>query len=127
MLVDHRLAAHLQDVTATAPWDQLVGDGNGVVAADGFDRLASRHQTEEGQLRGARLSLRGDDFDGPALVVRPADVPFALQISEVLMHRSERVEAELARDLLEARGIPLGVEVTRDEVEDFALAARNWH
>src|SRR5260221_5197317 len=127
VLVDHRLAAHLEDVTAAAPRDELVGDGNRVVAADGFDRLAGRHQAEEGQPGRPPLSLRGDNFDGPGLVVRPADVPFALQISEVFMHRGERVEAELTRDLLEARGVPLGVEVTSDKIEDFALAARDWH
>src|SRR6185503_6670355 len=127
VLVDHRLAAHLEDVTAAAPRDELVWHGNGVVTGDRFDWLAGRHETEQGQFGGPGLSLGRDDLDGPALVMRPADVAFTLQISEVLMHRGERVEAELPGDLLEARGVPLGIEVTRDKVEDLALAARNRH
>jgi hypothetical protein len=57
----------------------------------------------------------------------PADVPFTFQIGEVLVHRGEGVKPELAGDFLEARSVPLGIEVSRYEVEDFALAARNRH
>src|SRR5204863_7974248 len=127
VLVDHGIAADFQHVAATTSRDQLIGYGDGIVPADGLDRLARRDETKQGQLGGPSLTLGRYDFDRAALVMRPADVPFSLQIGEVLMDCGERVEAELAGDLLEAGGVPLGIEVARDKVEDFALAARDWH
>src|SRR5437870_612596 len=42
-------------------------------------------------------------------------------------HRGQRLEPELAGDLLEARGVPLFLEVFRDVIEDLALAPRDRH
>jgi hypothetical protein len=54
--------------------------------------------------------------------VSPADETLSLEVGEVLMHRRERVKPELAGDFLEARGVPVSVDMLGNEVEDFALA-----
>jgi hypothetical protein len=59
--------------------------------------------------------------------MRAADVSLAFQIGEVLVNCGERLKTELTRDLLEARGIALLIEVFGDEVEDLALATRDRH
>src|SRR2546425_8990746 len=127
VLVDHRGAAHLEDVAAAAARHQLVGHGDGVVAAHRLDRLPRGHQTEQPQLGGPALALWRHDLDRPALVVRAPDVPFPLENGDVLVHRGERLESELASDLLEAGRVALGVDVAGDEVEDLALAAGERH
>src|SRR5437667_17829 len=45
----------------------------------------------------------------------------------VFVDRGQRLEPELAGDLLEARGVPLFLEVFRDVIEDLALAPRDRH
>ena len=84
-------------------------------------------ESEQRQLGGARLAFGRDDLDGPTLVVRAPDVSLALEIGEVLVNRRERLEPELAGDLLETRGVPLLFEVFGDVIEDLALAPRDRH
>src|SRR6266850_2699145 len=127
VLVDHGVAAHLQHVAAAASRQELVRNGNRLVAADGLDGMAGGDESQERQLGRARLSLWRDDLDGPALVVGPPDVTFALEIGEVLMHRRQGLESELLSDFLEARGVPLLFDVLGDVIEDLALAPRDWH
>ena len=67
------------------------------------------------------------DFDAAALIMSPADVPLALQVREVLVHRRQRAEREPLGNLLKARGVPLRGDLARNEVQDFALAARERH
>src|SRR2546427_5119567 len=62
VLVDHRIAAHLEDVAASASRQQLVGHGDRLVTRDRFDRRAGGDQPEQRQLRGAGLPLGRDDF-----------------------------------------------------------------
>src|SRR5919108_1664651 len=102
VLVDHGVPAHLQDVAATAPRKQLIGNRDRFVVADRLDRLSGGDESEQRQLRGAGLTFRRHHLDRPTLVMRAADVPFPLQIREVLVDRGERLETELAGDLLEA-------------------------
>ena len=45
----------------------------------------------------------------------------------MLVHRGERLEAETLRDLLEAGGIPLILDVALEVDEDFALALGEGH
>src|SRR2546430_9372758 len=127
VLVDHRLTPHLQHVAAAAAGYQLVGHGDGVAAAHGLDRLASRDEPVQRQLAGAGLTSRRHDFDAATLVVRAPDVALALEVREVLMDRSERAERETLRDLLETRGVPLGGDLPGNEIENFALTARERH
>src|SRR5919197_2173712 len=127
VLVDHRVAANLQDVAAPAPGQELVGHRDRFITGDGFDRSTRSHQTQQRQLRRAALTLGGDHLDRPALVVGPPDVAFALEIGEVFMHRCERLEPKLAGNFLEARGISLFPEMFRDVIKDFALASRDRH
>src|SRR6266542_5711715 len=127
VLVDHGLPADLEHVASAAPRDQLVGNGQRVVAAQRFDRLAGRDEAQQRQLGRSRLTLRRHDFDGAALVVRAPDVPLALQVGEVLVDRGQVLKAELPGDLLEARGVALRVEVAGDEVQDLALTAGERH
>src|SRR2546422_619188 len=79
------------------------------------------------RLRRAGLPLRRHDLDSAAFVVGTPDIALALKVGEMLVNRGERLEAELAGDFLEARGVALGLDVGRDEVEDFALAACERH
>src|SRR6266576_1109710 len=127
VLVDHRIAAHLEDVAASAPRQQLVGHGDRLVTRDRFDRSTGGDKSEQRQFRGAGLPLGGDDFDRPALVMGAPDVPFALEIGEVLVHRRQRLEAKLAGNFLEAGGVPLFFDVLSDVVQDLALAPRDRH
>src|SRR5947199_316840 len=78
-------------------------------------------------LAGCGLALWRDDLDGPALVVGAPDVAFALEIGEVLMYRRQGLESELARDFLEAGGVPLLFDMLGDVIEDLALAPRYRH
>ena len=59
LLVDHRGAADLKHVAAPAARDQLVRDRDRVVADDGLDRFARRHEAEQRQLGGPGLALGG--------------------------------------------------------------------
>src|SRR6266550_594846 len=127
VLVDHGVAAHLQDVAAAAPRQELVRHGDRLITRDRFDGCARSDQPEQRQLGGAGLALGRDDFDRPALVVRAPDVAFALEIGEVLVNRRERLEAELAGNFLEAGGVPLLFDVLSDVVQDLALAPRHRH
>src|SRR5260370_6489945 len=127
VLVDHRLAPPLQHVAAAAAGNQLVGHGNRIGPAHGRDRRAGRDETVQRQLGGAGLTARRYDLDAAALVVSAPDVPFALEVREVLVHCGERAETEALGDLLEARGIALGSDLAGDEIEDFALTACKWH
>src|SRR6266702_3966915 len=101
VLVDHRIAPDAEHVAAPAPRQELIRHGERVVAADRLDR--------------------------PPLVVVAVDVPFALEVGEVLVDRRERSEGELARDFLEAGGVPVVGDIAREVVEDFALATRERH
>src|SRR2546426_5970704 len=111
VLVDHGGASDLEHVAPAAPRDQLVGDRAGAVARARREGCAGRHEPEQGQLRRAGLSLRRHDLDGPALVVGAPDVALALEVGEMFVDRGERLEPELAGDLLEARGVALGLDV----------------
>src|SRR5467141_831309 len=127
VLVDHGVAAHLQHVAAAAARQELVRDGNRLVAGDGLDRMAGGNESEERQLGRPGLPFGRDDLDGPALVVGAPDVAFALEIGEVLVHRRQGLESELLGDFLEAGGVPLLFDVLGDVIEDLALASRDWH
>src|ERR1041384_5072944 len=127
VLVDHRVAAHLQDVAAAAARQELVWDGDRLITRDGFDGRARGDQPGQGELGGTGLALGGDDFDRPALVVRAPDVAFALEIGEVLVNRRERLEAKLAGNFLEAGGVPLLFDVLSDVVQDLAVEPRDLH
>src|SRR6267142_293614 len=127
VLVDHRVAAHLQDVAAAASRQELVRHRDRLVTRDCFDGSTSRNEPEQRQLRSAGLTLGRDDFDRPALIMRAADVPFALEIGEVLVNRRQRLEAKLAGDLLETGGVPLLFDVLSDVIQDLALAPRDRH
>src|SRR6266571_524777 len=127
VLVDHRIAPDAEHVAAPAPRQELIRHGERVVAADRLDRLPGRHQAQQRQLGRAGLALRRDDLDRPTLVVVAVDVPFALEVGEVLVDRRERSERELAGDFLEAGGVPVVGDVAREVVEDFALATCERH
>src|SRR3989441_5729480 len=127
VLVDHGVAADLQDVAAPAPRQELIRHGDRLVTGDRLDRSAGRDKTEQGKLGRAGLSLGRHDFDGPALVMSAPDVPFALEIGEVFVDRRQRLESKLAGDFLEAGGVPLLFDVLSDVIEDLALAPRDRH
>ena len=127
VLVDHGRAAHFEHIAPATTREQLVGYGDRIGPADCFDRLAGRDQPEERELGGAGLALGGNDLDGPALVVSAPDVPFALEIGEVLVHGGERLEPEALGDFLEARGIALVPDVALEVVQDLALAPSERH
>src|SRR5262245_16442991 len=127
VLVDHRVAANLQDIAATAPGQELVGYRDGLVAGHGFDGGTGGDEPEQRQLGRAGLALGGHDLDRGTLIVGAPDVALALEIREMLVHRGQRLEPKLAGDFLEARGVPLLSEVFRNEVEDLALAPRDRH
>src|SRR5436309_44717 len=127
VLVDHRVPANLQDVAASASREQLVWDRDGFVAGHGLDWRSRRDESQQRQLRRAGLALGWNDLDRAALVMRPPDVPFALEVGEVFVHGGQRLEPELAGDLLEARSVPLFFDVFRDVIEDLALAPRDRH
>src|SRR6266536_3251258 len=127
VLVDHRVAAHLEDVAAPAARHQLIGDRDRLVAGNRLDRLARGDQAEQRELGGAGLALGRDDLDRTALVVRAPDEALPLEVGQMLVDRGERLEVEVVRDLFEARGIALGFDVAGDEVQNLALAAREGH
>src|SRR2546423_11472300 len=127
VLVDHRVAAHLQNVAAPAPRQELVRHRDRLVARDRLDGGARGDKPEQRQLGSAPLALGRDDFDRSALVMRAPDVPFALEIGQVLMNRRQRLEAKLAGNLLETGGVALLCDVLSDVVQDLALASRHRH
>jgi hypothetical protein len=45
----------------------------------------------------------------------------------MLMHRGERLESELLGDLLEARGVPVVLDVPLQVAEDFTLTLGQRH
>src|SRR5436309_2981471 len=114
-------------LNAGAAGDELIRNGDGVVAAHRLDGFAGRHEPEQGQLGRAGLPLGWDHFDGPTLVVGAPDVALALEVREMLVHCGQGLKAELPRDLFEARGVALGLDVARDEVQDLALTAGERH
>src|SRR3989440_7222957 len=69
VLVDHRIAADAEHVAPAPSRQQLIRDRERFVAADRLDRLAGRHETEQGQLGRPRLALGRNDLDSPALVM----------------------------------------------------------
>src|SRR5207249_5409930 len=107
VLVDHRVAANLQDVAASAPRQQLVWYGECFVAGHSLDRGSGRDKSQQRQLRRAGLALGRNDLDRSALVVRSPDVPFALEVGEVFVDGGQGLEPKLSGDLLEARSVPL--------------------
>src|SRR2546426_1124310 len=127
VLVDHRMAPDAEHVAAAAPRQQFVGDGDGVVPGHGFDRLAGGDEAEQRELGRPCLALGRHDLDRAALVVVAADVPFALEVGQVLVDRRERGEGELAGDFLETGSVPVAGDVAREGIEDFALATRERH
>src|SRR5260221_493203 len=102
-------------------------DGDGAPAGEGFDGVARRHVPQQRQLGGSRLPLGRGNLDPAALVMIAVDVAFALEVGEVFVHRGERLETELAGDLLETRGIAVVGDVARDVVENLMLTARERH
>ena len=127
VLVDHRRAAHFENVAPPATREQLIGDRDGVGAADCLDRLAGGDQPEQRQLGGAGLPLGRDDLDRATLVPGAADEALALQVREMLVHRGERLKGEPLSDLLETRGIPLVADVLLEIVQDLTLALGERH
>src|SRR6266511_415827 len=127
VLVDHRLAADLEDVAAAATRDELVGHRDGVPAGDRLDRRPGGDEPEQRQLRRAGLTLGGCDLDRATFVVRPVDVALALQVGEMLVHRGEGAEVEPPGDFLEAWSVALLRDVPGDEVEDLALTTGERH
>src|SRR5207245_5784958 len=117
----------LEHVAAAAARNELVGHGDRFVPAHGLNGLARRYEPEQRQLGGAGLPLGRHDFYGPALVVGAADVAFALEVGEMLVHGGQGLKAELSSDLLEARSVALGRDVARNEVQDLALTASERH
>src|SRR2546425_11530214 len=57
VLVDHRVAANLQDVAASAPRQQLVWYGECFVAGHSLDRGSGRDKSQQRQLCRAGLAL----------------------------------------------------------------------
>src|SRR2546423_1669565 len=83
----------------------------------------ARDHALQRQVGGPGLAARRHDLDAATLVVSAADVPFALEVGEVLVHGGERAKRESLRDLFEARRVPLRADLGRDEIQDFALTA----
>src|SRR5438093_6241729 len=77
VLVDHRVAAHLQNVAASAPRQELVRHGDRLVTGDRFDRSTGGDKSEQRQFRGAGLAFGGDVFDRPDVVLGREDGHFA--------------------------------------------------
>src|SRR5438309_7069978 len=123
VLVDHRLTPNLQHVTAAAAGYQLVGHRDGVAPAHRLDRLAGRDQSVQRQLAGPGLTARRHDLDAATFVVRASDVALALEVGEVLVHRGERAERELLRDLFKARCVPVRADLGGDAIQNFVLTA----
>ena len=105
----------------------LVGHRDGLLVHQRLDRRAGGDLAEQRDLAGRRRAARRQDLDGAALVVRAADVPLALEVGQVLVHRGERLKAELLRDLLEAGRVALLLDVVLQEGENFALALGQGH
>src|SRR5690606_15588044 len=97
------------------------------LVADRFDRDAGRDVAQERELHGGDTELRRDELDRARLVVALSDVALAPQILQVLVHRGERREAEVAGDLLEARRVAVLVQIRLQEVEDLFLASCQRH
>ncbi|MDV7390763.1 hypothetical protein RZS08_05385, partial [Arthrospira platensis SPKY1] len=70
MVIDHGLAAHAQHVVAATAAQEGVRHRDGFLMAERLDRRPRRDQAEQRQVHGPRIRLRGQDLDGPALVVR---------------------------------------------------------
>src|SRR4051812_37912535 len=127
VFVDHRRALRLERVVGASARQHLVGYGDGLLMHERFDWRAGRHLTQQGDLRRGRGAAWRQDLDRATLVVRPPDVPFALEIGQMLVHRGKRLKAEMLRDLLEARGVPLALDVALQIDEDFALTLGEGH
>ena len=107
MLVDHRVALNPQRVVGPAPREHIVGDGDRLLVHQRLDREARGHLAQKRDLGRRRRAAGRQNLDGAAFVVGPPDVALALEVGEVLVHRGERLEAEVLGDFLEARGVAL--------------------
>ena len=127
VLVDHGLALDLEGVVGSAARQQLIRHGQGLSAHDGFDRTARRHPTKQRDLRGPGLPLGRKDLDGPAFIMSTVDVPLALEIGQMLVHRRQRLKAEMLGDLLEAWRVAAVADMLLQVLEDLALTLGERH
>src|SRR5690606_4235376 len=127
LLVDHRVSLHPQHVVLAAAADHVLRDRNGLLLLDRFDRHARGDRPVQRELDRARPHADGNQLDRATLVVGLPDVSLPLQILQVLVHGGQRPEAEVLRDLLEARRVPVLFEVLLEEVHDLLLASGEWH
>ena len=126
-LLQHLLSAARQleyhkMVLATFPYNDA---GLALYRRMGFSPVGVYH--EQGKLDGALKDLRRENLDGAALVVAALDVALSLEITEVLVHRRERVIVEVRRDLFEARGVAVLLAVRRQIIQNLALALGERH
>src|SRR5580704_5101830 len=87
LLVDHRVSTNAKHIVLPVAPHEVLGHRYVLIHGDGLDRYASRDLTEERELDRAGERLRWQNLDRPALVVIALDVAFALQITQVLVHR----------------------------------------
>src|SRR5688500_1995458 len=101
-----------------AALNEVLRDGQRLLVRDGLDGHTRRNGAQQGQLHRAWTGFARQDLDGAALVVRALDVPFSLEIAEMLVDRRERVIVEVFRNLLEARGITVLLAIPFEIVEN---------
>ena len=111
LLVDHRVAADAKHVVAAASADERLGNARRSRCSSASIGIPAATRSEQRKLDRPRRRLARQDLDGATLIVAALDVALALEIGEVLVHRRQRVVAEILRDLLEARreAVLLGV------------------
>src|SRR5579872_2132893 len=84
LLVDHRIAAHAQDV-GVALADEVFRHGDRLARRDGLDRQAGRDVAEHRQLDRPPAGARRNHLDRAAAVPGPLDEALLLKIREVLV------------------------------------------
>ncbi len=127
VFVDHRTAADAQDITGSAPRDEVLWYRDGLGRDDGFDGLSGSDLPEERKLDRGSLPRDWDHLDRAALVVTAVDVPFAFEIGEVFVHRRQRAEREVFGDFLERRCEAVIGDVALEVIQDLLLSAGERH
>ena len=102
-VADHRVADHAERERLAAP-EQIFRQRDGLRDLDRLDRPSGRDATEERNRRGAARLGPSDHLQRAALMRAPADGPPAFEAGEVLVHRGQGRDPEVAADLLERRG-----------------------
>jgi len=120
VVLDHRLAAHLEGVVLGAGEQRV--EVEALVVGDRLDRGAGGDGTEQRQA--VRRPLVIDQLDGPRREALAFDQPLLLQRLQMTHDAVGRADLETQPDLANRRAVAARLDLLLDEVVDLALPFR---